>query len=99
LTRIVDEHVGDPRAALAAFTLGKLELDTLGQPARAAQLFTRALSLGLGASLVEDARARIVEAYARAGDSAAASSAAVAYEQQFPAGRHLAAVRRWAHAD
>jgi transmembrane sensor len=39
LARIVRDHPGDPRAAFSAFTLGRLELDTLGQPAQAAASF------------------------------------------------------------
>jgi transmembrane sensor len=95
LSRVIEQHPGDARAALAAFTLGRLELDTLGHPGVAADAFARALALGLGASLVEDAQARLVEARARAGDHQRARAAAAEYEQRFATGRHLAAVRRW----
>jgi transmembrane sensor len=96
LRRVVGEHPGDSRAALAAFTLGRIQLDSLGQAAAAAQSFAQALSLGIAGPLVEDARARLVEAHARSGNRDAARSAAKQYEEQFPSGRHLAAVRRWA---
>lgn len=95
LSRVVDEHPGNPHAALAAFTLGRIEIDQLGRFAAAANSFDRALSLGLSASLVEDARARIVEARARSGDREGARAAAADYERLFPNGTHLAAVRRW----
>lgn len=99
LSTLVRDHPGDKRAALAAFTLGRIQLDTLGQPGAAAGAFTDAIALGLSSSLVEDARARIVEARARAGDVAGARVAAEEYERQFPNGRHLAVVRRWVHGE
>jgi transmembrane sensor len=95
LRRVIDEHPGDGRAAVAAFTLARIQLDSLGQPAAAAQSFSQALSLGLPAPLVEDARARIVEAHARAGNRDAARNAADQYDKLYPAGRHASAVRRW----
>jgi transmembrane sensor len=99
LSRIVTRHAGDPRAAIAAFTLGRLELDALGQPSRAAQSFQAALDLGLKEPLIEDAQARLVEARARAGDSTGARAAAAAYERRFPQGRRLSDVRRWAQGE
>jgi transmembrane sensor len=96
LSRIVTHHASDPRAALAAFTLGRLELDSLGQPARAAGSFQRALDLGLSEPLIEDALARLVEARARASDPDGARAAAADYERRFPSGRRLEDVRRWA---
>ena len=96
LRRVIGEHPGDARAGLAAFTLGRVELDGLGQPAGAAQSFATAIRLGLGGGLQEDARARLVEARARAGDIAGARAAAEEYDRLFPGGHHRAAVRRWA---
>jgi len=95
LTRAITEHPEDPKAPLAAFTLGRLQLDALGHPALAADAFTRALALGLPQSLQEDAYARLVEARARAGDSAEAAAAAQEYERRFPSGKRLAEVHRW----
>jgi transmembrane sensor len=94
LSRVVAEHADDPTAPLAAFTLGRLQLDALGQPAPAAEAFSRALELGLPQSLQEDVYARLVEARARAGDMAGAREAAQQYEARFPAGKRLAEVRR-----
>ncbi|APR88353.1 hypothetical protein A7982_13702 [Minicystis rosea] len=96
LSRVVAKHADEGRAALASFTLGKLRLDALGQPAAAAGDFVEALSLGLSSSLVEEAKARIVEARSRAQDVAGARAAAAEYERSFPNGRYLAAVRGWA---
>jgi transmembrane sensor len=92
LTRIVTEHSEDPQAPLAAFALGRLELDDLSQPTRAVSALERALSLGAPQSLREDVRARLVEAYVRTGDHAAARTAADAYLREFPRGRHRAAI-------
>ncbi len=87
---------GDGRAPLAAFTLGRVELGELGNPASAAASFELALRLGLPAGLREVAHARLVEAHARAGHVAEARRWAGAYAQSFPNGRHAAAVQRWA---
>jgi transmembrane sensor len=99
LTRVMQEHADDPRAPLAAFTLGRVSLDALGRPAQAAAAFRRAIELGLPQSLQEDAYARLVEARARAGDDAGARAAALEYEQHFRDGKRLREVQRWLRAD
>ncbi|HVU03062.1 MAG TPA: FecR domain-containing protein [Polyangiaceae bacterium] len=98
LERALAERPGDPRAPIAEFSLGRLYLDSLGNPGRAAPHFSRAVSGGLPAALAEDADARLVEAYARAGDSGAANAAAARYRAKHPAGRRSADVDRWAPA-
>ena len=90
------EHAGDPRAGLAAFTLGRLQLETLGEPARAAEAFARVIALGEPRGLLEDAQARLVQAHARAGQWEQAREAAARYEQLYPEGYRLQDVRRWA---
>lgn len=67
LERIVREHPTDGRAALAAFTLGKLYGSN---PQAAASMFERAIQLGLPGGLKGDARARWVEACKRLADPA-----------------------------
>jgi transmembrane sensor len=94
LTEIADRHGDDPRASLAAFTLGRMLLD--GAPALAARRFEQALAGGLPTSLVEDAMAHVVDAQARAGNRSAALAAASRYEAAYPNGRHRASVRHWA---
>ncbi len=96
LRRIVSEHPGDPRAALASFMLGRVELDTLEDPAKAALAFSQAIALGLSRGLLEDAYARLVEARARAADAEGARKAAADYAARFPYGARSAAVARWA---
>ncbi len=83
----------DASAGVAAFTLGRMELDVLSRPERAARAFSRALTLRLPPRLREDARARLVEAHARAGDREAARRAAEAYRAEHPSGRHTERVR------
>jgi transmembrane sensor len=96
LEQAMREHPKDSRAGLAAFTLGRLELETLGKPARAAQAFARVIALGEPRSLQEDAHARLVQAHARAGAWEEAREAAARYEQLYPQGYRLQDVRRWA---
>jgi transmembrane sensor len=93
LERILRRFPGDPQAPLAALTLGRLELDDLQRPADAAAALNRALTLDLPRSLREDVRARLVEAYDRAGDRSAAQQAAAAYLREFPNGRDLGIVQ------
>jgi FecR-like protein len=54
----------DPRAALAAFELGRLRLDSLGDAAGADEAFRDAIALSPQGPLREDAEARRVEALA-----------------------------------
>jgi len=96
LSKIVREKARDPRASLAAFTMGRLQLDSLGQPDRAAKAFETSVRLGLTEPLLEDAMARLVEARSRAGDTEGARAAWTEYERRFPAGRRAREARRWA---
>lgn len=95
LSKIVRERAKDPRAAIAAFTMGRIQLDSLKQPDRAAGSFQASVDLGLTEPLIEDAVARIVEARARAGDQAGAREALAEYERRFPKGRRAVEARRW----
>jgi transmembrane sensor len=96
LSRVVREFAPDPRASLAAFTLGKIRLSEPGGAAAAARDFQTALGLGLPASLGEDAYTNVVEAFRRAGDDGAAREAAIEYARRFPASARAAALRGWA---
>lgn len=89
------EHGGEASASLTEFSLGRLYLDALDNPALAAVHIGRAVALGLPAALSEDARARLVEASARAGDLRAARAAAAQYHGLYPNGRHAPDVDRW----
>jgi transmembrane sensor len=93
LRRITERHRGDPRAGLAAFTLGRVLLEELGRPREAALTFADARALDANGSLAEDALAREVESWARAGDAARAEERAREYVAQYPEGRRLRSVR------
>ena len=62
LRKLLREHPDDPRAPLAAFTLGRLLLMELGRPAEAAAAFAQARRLSPTGPFAEDALAREVEA-------------------------------------
>lgn len=95
LGRAVELHPEDPRAPLAAFTLGRVHLEDLGAPRAAAQAFARARELAPGGPLAEDALAREVEAWSRAGESETARARARLYLERYPHGRRVHAVRRF----
>lgn len=95
LSRLLREHAGDPRAPLAAFTLGRVLLDELGRPREAAQSFLRVQELDPDGPLSQDALAREVEAWSRAGEGASAHARALQYVQKYPTGRRLRSVRHF----
>jgi transmembrane sensor len=95
LKAITDRHPGDPRAPLAAFTRGRVLLESLGRPREAAQAFAQARALsGKRSALSEDALAREVDAYAAAGESGLARDRAELYRRNYPKGLRLHQVIR-----
>jgi transmembrane sensor len=94
LERILSAHASDSRAPLAAFTLGRTLLEQLGRPREAAQAFATAQRLAPRGALSQDALAREVESWSRAGDAAVARERAERYTERYPKGRRLQAVRR-----
>jgi transmembrane sensor len=95
LSRAVELHPEDPRAPLAAFTLGRVHLEDLGAPRDAALAFAGARTLEPDGPLAEDALAREVEAWSRAGETETARTRALTYIQRYPQGRRVHAVRRF----
>lgn len=93
LGRVVSDHPQDPRAPLAAFTLGRVLLVQLGRAREAADAFRQARSMAPEGSLAEDALAREVEASAQAALHDRARVLAVEYIARYPAGRWLKSVR------
>ena len=94
LQRVIADHAFDPRAPLAAFTLGRTLLEQLGRPREAARAFATARRLDRGGTLTQDALAREVESWAGAGDTNQAHERALEYVRLYPQGRRLSAVRR-----
>jgi transmembrane sensor len=82
----------DPRAGLAAFELGRLRLDSLGDPAGAAEALADSIALAPGATFREDAEARLVEAFDRMHDVGRCSSARQAYLARYSRGLHAKSV-------
>lgn len=97
LRRVVDEHTSDSRAPLAAFTIGRVLLRS--RPADAAEAFADAARLDPASSLAQDALAREVEAWHRAGRQERARALAEEYLARFPSGVRVDAVRRFGGLD
>jgi len=97
LERVLRGHPHDPRAGLAAFTLGRVLLDELGRPREAVNAFGFARSSG--GPLAEDALAREVEALSRAGDVTGSRDLALLYRKNYPEGRRAKAVSRFGGLD
>ena len=93
LRRLLREHRTDARAPLAAFTLGRMLLMELERPLEAAAAFAEARRLSPGGPFAEDALAREVEAFSKAGATTQAHDSAEEYLRLYPEGRRAATVR------
>jgi transmembrane sensor len=93
LRKVLDQHRESPVAPLAAFTLGRVLLERLGQPTEAADAFATARQLAPTGSLAQDALAREVEAWSKAGRPDDAYRCAREYVDTYPKGRRLRAVQ------
>jgi hypothetical protein len=89
---LLRRHPGDGRASLAAFELGRLRMDRLGDLPGAIVALERAVAMNIGPSFREDALARLVSVYASQGNIAACQRARDRYAASYPAGVHAAAV-------
>ncbi len=94
LSRVSDGFPRDKRAPLAAFTLGRVLLEDLGQPGRAADAFRRAQQLAPKGPLAADALAREVDAAQRAGQVDRARQVAARYVQLYPEGPQAQRLRK-----
>jgi transmembrane sensor len=94
LRRLLAGHSRDPRAPSAAFTLGWVLMNELGRPREAAAAFARAEALAPRGNLAEDAVARAVEAWVRAGELGRARAEVERYRKSYPQGRHLGMLDR-----
>jgi transmembrane sensor len=94
LSRVSDGFPRDKRAPLAAFTLGRVLLEDLGQPGRAADAFRRAQQLAPRGPLASDALAREVDAAQRAGQVDRARQLAARYVELYPEGPQAQRLRK-----
>jgi len=85
-------HPSDARASLAAFELGRLRMDRLGDRAGAVAALERAVAMQVGPTFREDALARLVTVYASQGNFGACRRARDRYLSSYPDGVHAAAV-------
>jgi len=81
-------HPRDPRAGLAAFELGRLRMDRLGDMPGAVRALEQAVTLAPGAELREDALARLVAASAAAHDRSVCRRARDRYLADYAGGVH-----------
>jgi transmembrane sensor len=89
LRQILREHPADPRAPLAAFTLGRVLLTELGRPREAAAAFREVQTRAPRSPFAEDALSREAEAWGQAGELGRARQLARSYLERYPAGRHV----------
>jgi transmembrane sensor len=93
LQKVTSNHQRSLTAPLAAFMSGQL-LERMAEPLEAAKAFRMAQELAPTGSLAEDALAREVEAWSKAGRADEASRSVRRYEAQYPAGRWLRLVQQ-----
>jgi TolA-binding protein len=89
---LLARHPNDGRAGVAAFELGRIRMDALGDASGAIEALDRALASSSMASFHEDAMARIVVANDALGRMDACRRARDRYEARYPEGVHLRAL-------
>jgi TolA-binding protein len=91
---LLRRYPNDARAGLAAFELGRIDMDVLGDVNGAIRALHRAVSLAPGSSFREDALARLVQAYGTMGDPSRCERAQKTYLESYPNGVHVGAVQK-----
>lgn len=93
LTELLNTYEEDPRAPLAAFSLGRVLLDSGHSAKTAARAFAKARKLSPDGPLVEDALLREIESWHHAGDSRRVKRRSEKYLRLFPKGRYKKQIR------
>jgi TolA-binding protein len=91
---LVDQYPKDRRAALSAFELGRIRMDTLRDMAGAVQAFERSLDLDGRRGFAEDALARLSLAHESLGDAQRCRTTRERYLLRYPEGVHAASVAK-----
>jgi TolA-binding protein len=94
---LIRRYPEDEHAGYAAFQLGRIRLDSLGDPASAAQDFSFAVAHPGSGFFPEDAEARLVEALAKAGKNAACAQARRRFLEKYPRSARRASIERACH--
>jgi transmembrane sensor len=94
LNRLIDTHPDDAMAPVAAFTIGKIQLEQLAAFDDASLSFERANLLGLPEALREQAFVRWIEALRRANNLTRCREVAEQYRSLFPNARYVGATER-----
>jgi transmembrane sensor len=84
----------DARAGLAALELGRLRLDSFGDPAGALEALRDAQALSRSPSVQEDALARQAQALEALGNAAGCRRVQADYLKRYPSGIHSASIAR-----
>ncbi|HET6332013.1 MAG TPA: FecR family protein [Polyangiales bacterium] len=95
LRKVLSAHRDSPATPLAAFTLGRVLLERLGRPAEAAEAFATARELAPRGSLAQDALAREVESWSKAGHAKEAYARSRLFTQLYPDSRRARGVQRY----
>jgi transmembrane sensor len=93
LRKVIAQHPTNPATPLAAFTLGRVLLERLGRPAEAAEAFATARELAPRGSLAQDALAREVESWSKAGHAKEAYDRSRLFMERYPDSRRLRVVQ------
>jgi hypothetical protein len=91
---LVERFPRDKRAALAAFELGRIRMDVLGDPRGAVAALERSLALDARRSFAEDALARLTLAHEALADRGACARARALYLERYPDGVHAQSVAK-----
>jgi TolA-binding protein len=91
--QLVQEHPQDRHAALSAFELGRMRMDSFADMRGAVEALERALALDARRAFAEDALARLAVAHDALGDAKSCAKARERYVARYPEGVHARYLR------